>query len=154
MPRLLGTFENKVDKKGRVSLPARFRAQLPEGDERVIYVYRSLHLPALEAGDAAYMDKLAAHLERFDMFSEEEAELSAVILSDARELTLDSEGRVMLPPEHADHAGISDRVAFAGQGDHFQIWQPEALSAHQEAARGRARAKGLTIPRTPREPQT
>jgi MraZ protein len=143
MALFTGTYENKVDRKGRVSLPSIFRSQLPDGDARVVYVYRSPSLPALEACDQAFMDRLADSLEAFEMFSDEEEDLGGVILADARPLALDGEGRIMIPAEHTAFAGIEERAAFVGRGRRFQIWHPEIYTEH--AAASRARAKGRTL---------
>lgn len=145
MALFTGTYENKVDRKGRVSLPAPFRAQLPDGDARLVYVYRSPNLPALEACDQSFMDRLAESLEQFDMFSEAESDLGAVILADARPLSLDAEGRIMLPADYAKFAGIGERVAFAGFGRRFHMWEPGAFAAHMEESRTRARGKTITL---------
>lgn len=152
MTLFAGTYENKVDKKGRVSLPATFRAQLPEGDGRLVYVYRSPNLPALEACDAGFMERLAESLEQFDMFSDAEAEMGAVIMADARPLSLDGEGRIMIPPEYMEFANISDRVAFAGYGRRFHLWEPARLLAHTEESR--TRVKGQTFRLKPTEPRS
>lgn len=152
MALFAGTYENKVDKKGRVSLPASFRAQLPEGDGRLVYVYRSPSLPALEACDPAFMERLAESMEQFDMFSDEEAEMGAVILADARPLSLDGEGRIMIPAEYMDFADIGASVAFAGYGRRFQLWEPARLQAH--TAESRTRVKGQTLRLKPWEPRS
>jgi len=138
-----GTYENKVDRKGRVSLPSIFRSQLPDGEARVVYVFRSPNLQALEACDQAFMDRLADSLEEIDMFSDEEEDLGSVILGDARPLSLDGEGRIMIPAEHTEFAGIGERATFVGRGRRFQIWHPEIYVEH--AAATRARAKGRTL---------
>lgn len=143
MALFTGTYENRIDRKGRVSLPATFRSQLPEGDGRLVFVYRSPSLAALEACDQAFMDRLADSLEQFDMFSDAEEDLGAVILADARPLSLDAEGRIMLPAEHTGFANITDRVAFAGHGRRFRLWEPETFAAHM--AESRTRAKGQTF---------
>ena len=142
MALFTGTFENKVDAKGRVSLPAVFRAQMPKAAARLVYVYRSPNLPALEAGDQAFMDRLADSLEELELFSEAEKDLG-VILADARPLSLDGEGRIMIPADHMAFAGIAERAAFVGQGRRFQIWQPEIYGEHEVSSR--ARARGLTV---------
>jgi MraZ protein len=152
MALFAGTYENKVDKKGRVSLPAPFRAQLPEGGERLVYVYRSPKLPALEACDTAFMERLAESMEQFDMFSDEEAEMGAVILADARPLSLDGEGRIMIPTEYMEFANIGASVAFAGYGRRFQLWEPARLTAH--TAESRTRVKGQTFRLKPEGPQS
>ncbi len=150
MALFTGTYENKIDRKGRVSLPAAFRSQLPEGDGRLVFVYRSPSLPSLEACDQAFMDRLADSLEQFDMYSDTEEDLGAVILADARPLSLDAEGRIMLPAEHAEFASITDRVTFAGHGRRFRLWQPEGFARHM--AESRTRAKGQTFRLKPAEP--
>lgn len=152
MALFAGTYENKVDKKGRVSLPAPFRAQLPEGDGRLVYVYRSPNLLALEACDPAFMERLAESLEQFDMFSDDEAGMGAVIMADARPLSLDGEGRIMIPAEYMDYANIEGRVAFAGYGRRFHLWEPARLQAH--TAESRTRVKGQTFRLKPTEPQS
>jgi len=149
MALFTGTYENKVDRKGRVSLPSIFRSQLPDGDARVVYVFRSPNLPALEACDQTFMDRLADSLEALDMFSDEEEDLGSVILADARALSIDGEGRVMIPPEHSAFAGIEERATFVGRGRRFQIWQPETYDEHASATR--ARAKGRTLKLRPAE---
>lgn len=143
MALFTGTYENKIDQKGRVSLPATFRAQLPKGDARLVYVYRSPSLQALEACDQTFMDRLADSLEEFEMFSDDEEDLGGVILADARPLLLDGEGRIMVPVEHMEFAGLTERVAFVGRGRRFQLWKPEIHIEH--AAATRARAKGRTL---------
>lgn len=152
MALFAGTYENKVDKKGRVSLPAPFRAQLPDGDGRLVYVYRSPNLPALEACDQSFMERLAESMEQFDMFSDAEAEMGAVILADARPLSLDGEGRIMIPPEYMEFANIANRVAFAGYGRRFHLWEPARLQAHTEESRTRVR--GQTFRLKPTEPRS
>ena len=149
MALFTGTYENKVDRKGRVSLPSIFRSQLPDGDARVVHVYRSPNLPALEACDQDFMDRLADSLEALDMFSDEEEDLGGVILADARALSLDGEGRIMIPAEHTAFAGIGERATFVGRGRRFQIWHPDTYGEH--AAATRARAKGRTLKLRPTE---
>ena len=142
MALFTGTYENKVDQKGRVSLPSVFRTQLPKPAAKLVYVYRSPNLPVLEAGDQAFMDRLADSLEEFELFSEEEKDLG-VLLADSRPLSLDGEGRIMIPAEYMEFAGITSHATFVGQGRRFQIWRPEIYSEHEISSR--ARAKGRTI---------
>src|SRR3546814_2232313 len=89
------------------------------------------------------MDMIADSLDDYDLYSEEEQQLSAAIIADARPLTLDGEGRLMLPPEYAAHAGISDRVAFVGRGRYFQIWNPESYANYETEMREKARGRPL-----------
>lgn len=143
MALFTGTYENKVDRKGRTSLPADFRAELPDGDARVVYVFRSPNLKALEACDKAFMQRVADSLEQYDMFSDAEDDLGSALIAGAKRISLDGEGRMMLPPEYAEYAGITERVAFVGRGSRFQLWDPDTFNEY--AASARARAKGRTL---------
>lgn len=146
MALFTGRHENKIDKKGRVSLPADFRAELPSGQGRVIYVFPSPRSEALIAVDRDYIQTLSDQIENeYDMFSDEEEDFSAVILADAQKISIDGDGRIVLPPDFVAFADIQDRALFVGGGSRFQIWRPSAYAAHAETTR--ARARGRTLPR-------
>lgn len=141
MALFIGTHENKIDHEGRVSLPADYRAELPENDDRSIYIFPSLYTSALEACDRA---QLALHAERIgalDQFSQEEAYFSSRILAQARKIGIDGDGRIVLPGEFVEQANLDGKALFVGGGPKFHIWQPEAYAAHcqetQEALAGR-----------------
>jgi MraZ protein len=141
----LSTYVNKVDRKGRVSVPATFRASLAEQRSPNIFVFRSFRFEALEAGGVERMAEIDTRLQSLDEFSEEHDILSSV-LSDARELALDPEGRINLPQWLAEHAHITDQAAFVGLGRSFQIWEPHRFEEHQAAMRDRARRQQTRLP--------
>jgi MraZ protein len=143
----LSTFVNKVDRKGRVSVPASFRAALTGQSFAGIVVFRSFKNAALECGGYDRIEEMSARLDTLDQFSEESESLAS-IFADAQQLAFDSEGRIVLPQLLAEHAGITEAAAFVGLGRTFQIWEPEAHKAHQETLRERARRQGTTLPGT------
>ena len=145
MALFTGTFENKVDRKGRVSLPADFRAELPEGGERVVYIYPSPKHDALEACDKEFMGRLVDAIEERPLYSDEEEDLNQAIVAQARKAQLDETGRLVLPPDQADFAGIDDKAVFVGQGRRFQIWAPDRFTEHNSLARARAKSRTLTL---------
>ncbi|NMM44523.1 division/cell wall cluster transcriptional repressor MraZ [Rhodospirillaceae bacterium KN72] len=145
MALFTGTFENKVDRKGRVSLPSDFRAELPEGGERVVYIYPSPKHDALEACDKAFMQRLVEAIEDRPLYSDEEEDLNQSIVAQARRALLDDTGRLVLPPDHADHAGIEDKAVFVGQGSRFQIWSPDRYADHAKITRERAKSRTLSL---------
>lgn len=145
MALFTGTFENKIDRKGRVSLPADFRTELPNGDDRIVYVYRSPRWSALEACDKAFMQRLANSLDQLDMFSDEEDDLSATLVADARRITLDSEGRIILPSLFMDFSGLANSATFVGRGSRFQIWSPTEFVDYSKLARERARGRTVRL---------
>ena len=145
MALFTGTFENKVDRKGRVSLPADFRAELPDSGDRVVYIYPSPRHDALEACDKAFMQRLVEAIEDRPLYSDEEEDLNQSIVAQARKAQLDETGRLVLPSEQAGFAGISDKAVFVGQGSRFQIWSPGRYASHVERARARARGRTLSL---------
>ncbi len=145
MALFLSTYTNKIDKKGRVSVPAAFRAALAGQNFNGFVAFRSHRLPAIEALDMSRMEAISESADGLELFSEKHEDLSATIFADAAQLAFDGEGRVMLPEILTSHAGISDMAAFAGQGRTFQIWAPETFREHQENARARAREQGMTL---------
>jgi MraZ protein len=149
----LSTFVNKVDRKGRVSVPASFRLALAGQNFNGIIAFRSFKLPALEASGIDRMEEMSDRIDQLPEFSEDRDALSSV-LADAETLAFDGEGRIVLPEPLCQHAGISEAAAFVGRGRTFQIWEPQRFQAHQQEMRERARRQGTTLPpsRTVAEP--
>lgn len=142
----IGTFENKVDRKGRVSVPATFRQALAAQSYNGIVAFRSYRADAIEACGMDFIEKLNERVSSYDFFSETQDDLATMIFADSLQLPFDSEGRIILPASLIEHAGITERAAFVGKGRQFQIWQPAALEEQKAQARERARQQGLTVP--------
>jgi MraZ protein len=145
----LSTFVNRVDKKGRVSVPATFRAALAAQSFAGIVCYRSFTNACIEGCGMDFMERLSDGAQSFDAFSAEQEDLSALIFADARQLPWDPEGRIVLPEDIMAHAGISESVSFVGKGQTFQIWQPEAYKAVEAEIRTRALQSRPTLPLRP-----
>lgn len=149
MAVFIGTFENRVDRKGRVSVPAPFRQVIAQQAFQGIVAFRSYRAAAIEACGMDFIERLNDSVSSLDLFSDAQDDLAATIFADSQQLPFDTEGRISLPPKMAEHAGITERAAFVGKGPIFQIWAPEALESYKEAARNRARSQGLTLPLRP-----
>jgi MraZ protein len=143
------TFCNKVDRKGRVSVPAGFRAALTGQSFTGIVAFRSVKFPALDAGGHDRLEDIANRLDELPEFSEERDAIGSM-LADAHELPFDGEGRILLPQPLIDYAGITEQVSFVGVGRSFQLWEPARYTAHQDEMRERMRQRGFTLP--PRSP--
>ncbi len=150
MARFTGTWVNKVDKKGRVSVPATFRAALDSaatasstGPLR-FSLRPNAERTAVEGVTEAYLDDVQRRLDAMDLYSPERMDLELREFSETVPVQADPEGRIILPRELAEMAGIAEEAAFVGLGSRFQIWSPAAFAAHR-AARIEA-ARGLTLP--------
>lgn len=140
MDRFVSTFTNKVDAKGRVSVPASFRDVLTRGGyEGGVYCYPSLDTPALDAGGEALARKIDALLDGLDDYSDERDELSVALYGDVQILKIDGDGRIVLPATLREHAGITGQVTFVGMGQKFQLWEPGRFEAHRARAREKVR---------------
>lgn len=149
MAVFLSTYVNKIDRKGRVSVPAQFRQvlaeQSPAGTAGGLVVFRSVTLPALEACSAKHMEDLAADLDLMDLSDEEREHFELTIFSASVALPIDPEGRIILPDDLREFAGVEDQVAFVGKSKTFQIWEPGAFNARMAEAREKSRAHGVSL---------
>ena len=146
----LSTYQNKIDKKGRVSVPATFRAALAKATSRGeefsgIIAYASFINRCLEACGIDRIRKLSQRIEHLDPFSEERDAFATTILGGSVQLPFDGEGRVMLPEHLIEIAGIDEMAMFVGKGETFEIWEPRAFAGYAARARELAREKRLRL---------
>lgn len=135
MALFLSSFQKKIDKKGRVSVPSGFRTVLAAESFNGIIAYQSFINPCLEACGMSRIETLSERIDTLDPFSEEHDAFAATILGGSVQLAFDGEGRVMLPESLLSAAGINEDVMFVGKGKTFEIWKPEDFAIHADAAR-------------------
>src|SRR5712672_1888381 len=140
MDRFVSHYALRLDAKGRVSIPAPFRAVLARDGFEGLFCYPTLDRPALDAGGNALLAEIEALIARFAPYSEEREQFAAALYGTSEVLKIDGEGRVTLTEPLKSHAGIADAVAFAGLGHKFQIWEPERFRAELAEATAKVRA--------------
>jgi len=140
MDRYLSHYMLRLDAKGRVSIPAPFRAVLARDGFEGVYCYPTLDRPALDAGGNALLAEIETLMARYSPYSEEREQFSAALYSTSEILKIDGEGRVVLSESLKTHAEITDAVAFAGLGHKFQIWEPGRFRAELAEATEKVRA--------------
>ncbi len=125
MNRFVSTVTNRIDAKGRVSIPAIFRGVLErDGYGGGIYCYPSLDSPALDAGGERLATTIDRLLEDLPDYSDERDQLSVALYGNVQILNIDKDGRIILPEPLRTHCGIKTQVTFVGLGQKFQIWEP------------------------------
>lgn len=139
MDRFVSHFTNRLDAKGRVSIPAPFRTVLAKDGFGGLYVHPALDSPALDCGGHALLREIDGLLERFSPYSPERDMFSTALLGTSEILKVDSEGRVVLTETIKSYACIASDVTFVGQGHKFRIWEPDRFRAHLDEARNRVR---------------
>lgn len=140
MNRFVSTYTNKIDAKGRVSIPASFRAVLEQdGYSGGIYCYPSLDASALDGGGERLAQKIDGLLQGLPDYSDERDELSVALYGDVHVLSIDGDGRIILPQGLRSHAGLETHVTFVGLGDKFQMWHPKTFEDRHKQAREKAK---------------
>lgn len=139
MALFLSTYTNKIDKKGRVSVPAPFRASLASQHFNGIVAYASFVHPCVEACGIDRIERLSESIDDLDPFSEERDAFATSILGGCVQLGFDGDGRVLLPELLISEASLSDRAVFVGKGQTFEIWKPETFEEYSTKARELAR---------------
>ncbi|MBU6396668.1 MAG: cell division/cell wall cluster transcriptional repressor MraZ [Rhodospirillales bacterium] len=138
MKQFFGSHENKRDAKGRVSVPASFRAAWKNHPEMTLILRPSFIEGCVEAWPLPNYERFQAKVDAMPEMSRERVGLQTQVYSDAEEVELDGQGRMLITGYLAGVAGLSDAVFFMGRGDHFLIWEPAAGRAFRDASRAMA----------------
>ena len=139
MEEFVSTYTNRLDAKGRVSIPAQFRAVMAVDGFDGLYCCPTLDRQAVDAGGNRLRAQIVASLDRFQPFSEDHEYLSTTLIGESEVLNIDRDGRVILSEGIKAHAGIADAVTLVGQGYKFQIWEPERFRVYRDEAKERLR---------------
>lgn len=121
--RFLGNIEAKTDSKGRVFLPAVFRKVLQAASEESLVLRKDVFQPCLvlypESVWNEQMDTMRRSLNRWNR---EQQEIYRQFVSDVELVTLDSNGRFLIPKRYLKMADIEQGIKFIGMGDTIEIW--------------------------------
>ncbi|QCE33968.1 division/cell wall cluster transcriptional repressor MraZ [Acetobacteraceae bacterium] len=142
----LGTHCNRFDAKGRISIPAPFRAVLKKYavSGQSLMILRPSHIhPCIEVWSSERFLSQTMPLAEYDPFSEEHEDLSTSLYAEAYPLDSDKEGRIIIPESLQRHALLEKEVAFMGLGRIFQIWNQGNAQKRQKEAH--LKAKSLTL---------
>jgi MraZ protein len=141
----LSKYINNLDKKGRVSVPASYRAALSSQSFNGVIVYPSFRNKCIEACSLKRLEELSQMIQTLDPYSEERDAFETIILGEAIQLAFDGEGRVILPKSLIEHSDISEQVCFVGKGLVFEIWQPQNFETYLSSVRQIAQNNRLTL---------
>tara|TARA_Y100000590_G_C15603014_1_gene970849 strand:- start:502 stop:966 length:465 start_codon:yes stop_codon:yes gene_type:complete len=134
----LSTHENRIDKKGRVSVPASFRTYLSSMGYNGVICYPSFNNSSIEACPQSRIEKLSDAIDSLNPFEEKRDIFATSVLADSINLQFDSEGRISIPSKLLRHAKINQIMLFVGQGKTFQIWEPKLFEKFKNQARRKA----------------
>lgn len=144
----VSTYPFKVDKKGRVSVPAPFRKAVDGEPFEGVYCFPSLHRPCIQGGGHSYIEMFRRAIEQeFDPLTDDQDNFAFALLGNATPLAFDGDGRVTLTEPLMTAAGIGDAAVFVGLGAYFEIWAPAAFDERMAAAREHAAANRARLAR-------
>ena len=145
MNLFLSQYVNKIDKKGRVSLPSAFRKILPKQNKNELILFKSIKFPAIDGCSYERINKIAERIDELDLFSDDQDDFSTSIFSETIPTQMDKEGRFLIPDFLKKYSNIIDEVTFIGQGNYFQIWESKAVIEHQKTSRARLISQKKTL---------
>lgn len=131
MASFKGEYENAIDNKGRVCLPAKLRkAVTPEfQDKYTILIGKD---PCLSLYPKDNWEIFEEEVSRLNPANKLAGKLKRRILRNAEDAVLDNQNRLSFSPKQMAHAGLNEKAIFIGCNDHIQIWSPEYLAKEDE----------------------
>ena len=140
MTLFLSKYINKIDKKGRISVPSAFRSVLLEQSDFLgIIAYPSFVNSCIEACSMNRIKHLSNAIDNLDPYSLEREAFATAILSGSVQLAFDSEGRITIPEDLLASSNLTDQICFVGKGETFELWEPikfeEYLAQSRELAK-------------------
>jgi MraZ protein len=116
----LGQYRHSIDEKGRLTIPARFRAELATG----AYITQGYERNLLVYTTTSY-EHLAAQTNMLSTTNPEAREVRRMIFGRASGVSLDSAGRILIPTFLREYAGLDSEAEVVGAGVYFEIWSPQ-----------------------------
>ena len=152
--RFRGESVHKVDSKGRVSIPAAFRRVLEEGDPdwvsgaqpNLVLMYGRRDGIFLEGFSVKGIEKVDDMVDEMAPFSAEREALERMINTQSTQVQVDDSGRIVLSPKLREMIGVTGEATFAGMGDKFQIWQPDAYAEDMARLKSEMKSQGSVDP--------
>ena len=124
-----GEYECTVDVKGRIILPSKVKARLPEGFSNEIFLLRSTD-PCLLIYPMPEWEKIAEKITSLNEFDESTAIIQRNLLRNGTECELDVTGRFLIGKRLLDYAGITKDVVLVGLGNRLELWEPSRYDKH------------------------
>ena len=141
----LSSYENSIDKKGRVSVPAAYRSYLSNQGYNGFISYPSFSNPALECCTQDRIERLSESIDTLNPFEEKRDYFATSVLSESSNLIFDTEGRVQFSRKLLDFAKIRNDILFVGLGKTFQVWSPKNFEKFKNFARKKALQSRSTL---------
>ncbi len=127
----LGEFVHVIDDKGRLTIPAKFRADLSDdfvitrGIDRCLAIY-----PISE------WENLAEQVSKLPMTDRQARAFRRLVFANASDVTLDGQGRILIPPRLREYAQLDGQAIIAGLNTYIEVWSPDTWNEERERVEG------------------
>ncbi len=122
-------------------MPSQFRSSLVNPDFSGVVVYESFVNDCIEGCDIDRIRKISESIDNLDPFSQDRDALATALLGGSFQLSIDADGRVILPDSLLKKAKIKNTAVFVGKGPTFEIWNPEKFEEYMSKSKKDARGK-------------
>ncbi len=127
--RFVGNIEAKTDAKGRVFLPSAFRKILQAGSEESLFLRKDIFQPCLVIyPQSVWNEQLNLLRSRLNRWNAGHQQIFRQFVADVEQITLDGNGRFLIPRRYMKMADIEGTVRFIGMDDTIEIWSAESAS--------------------------
>ena len=130
--RLIGNIEAKVDAKGRAFLPATFRKVLQASSEEKLVLRKDVFQPCLVLyPESVWNEQMDLLRQRLNRWNKRQQDVFRKFVSEVEILTLDGNGRFLIPKRYQRMADIVQDIKFVGMGDTIEIWSSQRAEQQQ-----------------------
>ncbi len=130
--RFLGNIEAKMDAKGRAFLPAVFRKILQAASEERLVLRKDVFQPCLVLyPESVWNEQMDALRQRLNRWNKQHQQVFRQFVSEVEVLTLDGNGRFLVPKRYLRMADIEQDIKFVGMGDTIEIWSCQQAEKNQ-----------------------
>lgn len=126
MINILGTYECKVDAKGRFMFPAQYKLQLGEAQKQGMVIKRSIFKKCLELFPNEHWQEESKMVSRLNMFKKKNAEFVTKFMAGVKPLDLDVTGRLLIPKDLISYSGITKEIVLTSVVNRIEIWDKAA----------------------------
>ncbi|MBL7064827.1 MAG: division/cell wall cluster transcriptional repressor MraZ [Anaerolineae bacterium] len=127
----LGEFVHTIDEKGRLAVPAKFRADLTYGLVVTRGIDRCLAIYPMEE-----WGRLAKQVSDLPMTDRRARAFRRLVFANASDATPDKQGRVLIPPRLREYAGLDGEVVVTGLNTYIEVWNPDSWGEERERVEG------------------
>jgi len=127
-----GVYYNSIDSKGRAAIPAKLRYGL----EEQLRIMKSVDGCLLLLTRADWESYVAKCLDGRDPDDPDTRRLERFLFANSKDVQIDAQGRILIPSDHIEHAGIDKEVAFVGVRNRVEVWSREAFEREMEVPPG------------------